>query len=221
MKIIIQILLWVAIVFLGYQLWNSISEPEKFNKERDVRYKKVIKNLKDIQKAQLAHQEIKGDFSGDFKSLVNFVETAKFAITTRRDTAFADVAKNKAYGLDPQNGGYILEEVIVDTIAFKSVKDSLFKNNSHRTMMNIPIEGVDKKIEMKAGKIVKNDVSYAVFEAKVAKRDILENLNKPDLLAQELQEVSVEGIKGSEIRVGSMTDVNTSGNWSKLYDSKN
>jgi hypothetical protein len=85
-------------------------------------------------------------------------------------------------------------------------------------MMNVPIEGIDKQIALEAGQVEKNGTMYAVFKAKISKRDLLEDLGKKDLLNQELQVVSVEGIKGEEISVGSMTDVNTSGNWPKLYD---
>ena len=186
MKIILQIVLWIAIIFLGYKLYGSITGPIEFNKIKEARYKKVIVNLQDIQAAQLAHQSITGDFTGSFDSLVRFIDTAKYAITQRRDTSFADVEKNKAFGLDAQTGGYILEEIIVDTLGYTSVKDSLFNGTDrYKTMMNVPVEGVDAKIELQAGKFMKNDVNYSVFEAKVAKKVILSDLDK-DLLAQEL-----------------------------------
>ncbi|EDM44096.1 hypothetical protein SCB49_10912 [unidentified eubacterium SCB49] len=220
MKIVIQLVLWALIAFLGFQLWTSISEPEVFNNTKVERYQKVINNLKDIRTSQLAHQEITGTFAGTYDSLVRFIDTAQFAVTTRRDTALADEQKNRAYGLDAKTGGYFKFITIVDTLRFVSVKDSLFKDGRYKTMMNVPIEGIDKKITMQAGKLEDDKgTKYAVFEAKVSKKDILEDLDKPDLLAQELQVVSVEGIKGTEIKVGSMTDVNTSGNWPKLYDS--
>ena len=215
MKIILQIVLWIAIIFLGYKLYGSITGPIEFNKIKEARYKKVIVNLQDIQAAQLAHQSITGDFTGSFDSLVRFIDTAKYAITQRRDTSFADVEKNKAFGLDAQTGGYILEEIIVDTLGYTSVKDSLFNGTDrYKTMMNVPVEGVDAKIELQAGKFMKNDVNYSVFEAKVAKKVILSDLDK-DLLAQELQVVSVDGVNGEYIKVGSMDEINTSGNWPK------
>ena len=156
-----------------------------------------------------------GDFTGSFDSLVRFVDTAQFAITQRRDTSYADVEKNKAYGLDPQTGGYILEEIITDTLSYTSVKDSLYGGTDrYKNMMNIPVAGVDDKIELKAGKLVKNDVTYSVFEAKVAKTKILSDLDK-DLLAQELQVISVDGVNGEFITVGSLDEINTSGNWPK------
>ncbi len=70
MKLVIQLVLWVVIGFLGYTLYNSISAPVKFNAVKKVRYQKVIKNLKDIKAAELAHQEIVGGFTGNFDSLV-------------------------------------------------------------------------------------------------------------------------------------------------------
>ena len=130
----------------------------------------------------------------------------------------ADVEKNKAFGLDPLTGGYILEEIIVDTLRFTPVRDSLYGGTDrYKTMMNIPVEDVDSKIELKAGKLTKNDVTYSVFEARVPKTVLLSDLDK-DLMAQELQVVSVDGVNGPFIKVGSMDEINTSGNWPKIYD---
>ena len=216
----ISIFLWVVILFLGYSLYKSIIGPVEFNKVKQVRYAKVIEKLKDIRISELAHQEIEGKFSGNFDSLVQFLDTAKFAIIQRRDTSYADVEKNRAFGLDAQKGGYYKEEIIVDTLRFASVKDSLFGDSDrYKTMMNIPLEIAEGAIfELKAGKYEKNDVLYSVFEASVAKRLILSDQDT-DLIYQEEQLVSVDGINGPTVRVGSMNDIDTGGNWPKLYDS--
>lgn len=215
MKLVIQIVLWIVIIFLGWKLWSSIMGPVEFNKIKEARYVKVIENLKDIQAAELAHKEIIGSFTGDWDSLVRFIDTAKFAITQRRDTSYADVAKNKAFGISE---GYFIEESLIDTLGFTPVKDSLYGGSDrYKTMMNVPVEGVDAKFELKAGKIEKNDATYSVFEAKVSKKVVLGDLDK-DLLAQEMQVQSVDGVNGPDIKVGSLEDVNTSGNWPKIYD---
>ena len=216
----ISIFLCVVILFLGYSLYKSIIGPVEFNKVKQVRYAKVIENLKDIRIAELAHQEIEGKFSGNFDSLVQFLDTAKFAIIQRRDTSYADVEKNRAFGLDAQKGGYYKEEIIVDTLRFASVKDSLFGDSDrYKTMMNIPLEIAEgAKFQLKAGKYEKNDVLYSVFEASVAKRLILSDQDT-DLIYQEEQLVSVDGINGPTVRVGTMNDIDTGGNWPKLYDS--
>jgi len=215
MKIVIQLVLLVIIGVLGYLLYNSISGPVRFNKVKEARYRTVIESLKDIRSAQLAHQEVTGEFSGNFDGLVKFIDTAQFAITQRRDTSYADVEKNKAFGIDE---GYFIEEVLIDTLRFQSVKDSLFKDSDrYRTMMKVPIEDIDANFEVQAGVLEKNDNSYSVFEVKVSKDVILHDLNK-DLLFQEKQVNSVDGVNGAYLKVGSMSEINTSGNWPKVYD---
>lgn len=217
MKIVIQLVLWAIIGLLGYLLFNSIYGPIQFNKVKEARYAQVIESLRDIRAAQLAHQEVTGQFAKDFNSLVSFVDTADYAITQRRDTSYADVEKNKAFGIDE---GYFIEETLIDTLGFMSVKDSLFKGSDrYKNMAKVPIEGVDAKFEMSAGIIEKNDLKLPVFEAKVAKNVLLADQDK-DLLTQENQVVSVDGVNGTHIKVGSMTEVNTNGNWPKNYDTK-
>jgi len=84
-------------------------------------------------------------------------------------------------------------------------------------MMNVPVDGVDAKFTMDAGNILKNDNKIPVFEAKIAKKVVLHDLDK-DLLMAENQVVSVEGVNGSFITVGSMTEIKTEGNWPTAYD---
>jgi hypothetical protein len=215
MKLVLQLLLWLVIIFLGWKLYNSVNGPVEFNKAKEVRYTKVIKNLKDIKAAEMAHNEITGKFTGSFDSLVRFIDTAQFANVERRDTSYADVAKNKAFGIDE---GYYIEDIILDTLGFTPVRDALFNSTDrYKTMMNIPIEGVDATFELQAGKLEKSGATYSVFEASVSKDIILQGLDA-DLIVQEKQVISVEGVNGPSIKVGSMTEVNTSGNWPKLYD---
>jgi hypothetical protein len=215
MKLIIQLLLWLVIIFLGWKLYKSVIGPVEFNKIKVERYDKVIKNLKDIKAAELAYKEITGKFTGSFDSLVRFIDTAEFANVERRDTSYADVAKNKAFGLSE---GYYIEDIVIDTLGFTPVRDSLFNSTDrYKTMMNVPIEGTDAKFELTAGSLEKSGSVYSVFESKVSKDIVLQGLDK-DLVGQEKQVISVEGVNGPYIKVGSMTEVNTSGNWPKLYD---
>ncbi len=213
MRFVIQILLWLVIIFLAYLTFNAVYEPIQFNKIKEKRYTKVIKNLKDIRSAELAHQEVTGKFSGDWDSLVKFIDTAEFAITQRRDTTLLDEEYKKTYGVDQY-----IEKVIVDTLGFVPVKDSLFKGNEerYRTMMNVPVAGVDEKFELKAGTITKGDNKIPVFEAKVAKAVVLSDQDRT-LVLQENEVQSVDDVNGRYISVGSMTEVSTSGNGFDRY----
>ena len=213
MKLVIQLVLWIVIIFLGYMVFNAVYEPIQFNKVKEKRYAKVVDRLKDIRAAQLAHQEITGSFEKDFDKLIRFIDTAEFTLTQRRDSTVMDEEYRKTFGVDKYK-----DIVIVDTLGTASVKDSLFKNSArYKEMMKVPVEGVDAKFTMDAGFILKNDNKIPVFEAKVAKKVILYDQDK-DLLMAENQVVSVEGVNGPFLSLGSMTEIKTEGNWPVLYD---
>ena len=212
MKLVIQLLLWIVIIFLGYLVFNAVYDPIQFNKVKEKRYAKVIERLVDIRAAQLAHKTVTGSFEKDFDKLVRFIDTAEFVLTQRRDTTYLDEEYRKAYGVDRYK-----DDIVIDTLGTASIKDSLFKNSDrYKEMMNVPVEGVSAKFEMNAGFVEKNDVKFPVFEAKVNKGVILHDQDK-DLVFQEKQVISVESVNGEFIKVGSMEEVNTNGNWPKVY----
>ncbi|WP_373057461.1 hypothetical protein [Zunongwangia sp. H14] len=213
MRLVIQLLLWLVIIFLAYLTFDAVYRPIQFNKVKEKRYAKVIENLKDIRDAELAYKEVTGSFEDDFNDLVQFLDTAQFAITQRRDTTYLDEEYRKTYGVDQY-----IEDVVIDTLGFVSVKDSLFKGNQerYRNMINVPIEGADAKFELDAGTITKGDSKIPVFEAKVAKSKVLYDQDKT-LILQENEIQSVDDVNGAYISVGSMQEVNTSGNWPKVY----
>ena len=210
MKIAIQALLWIIIVVLGYLNYKAIYGPVEFNKEKEKRYEVVINKLDKIRKAQLAHKEVIGTFTSTFDSLVRFIDTAEFTITQRRDTVFLDEEYLKTYGVDK-----MVEAVVIDTLGTEPVKARLFKNYDYSDLGTIPDTG-GKQFEMESGFIEVNNNNVAVFLVKVNKSLILEGLD-PELIIQEKQTVSVDGVNGAYIKVGSMTEVNTSGNWPINY----
>src|SRR5690606_12891269 len=212
MKLVIQLLLWIVIIFLGYMVFDSVYEPVQFNQLKEKRYKKVIENLIDIRDAELAYRDVTGKFTGDFDELVRFIDTAKFTLTQRRDTTVLDEEFQRIYKVDKY-----IEQVVIDTLGYASVKDSLCGGSDrYKTMMNVPIEGVNAKFELEAGTVTKNETQIPVFEARIAKEKILTDQD-PDLVMQEKQIVSVDQVSGEFIKVGSMEEVKTSGNWPKTY----
>ncbi len=212
MKLVIQLVLWVIIAALGYLLFNSIYGEVQFNKIKEKRYIAAIENLKDIRVAQLAHKTVTGKYEGDFNKLVRFIDTAQFTLTQRRDSTIRDEERSKQLGVDMNK-----DIVIIDTLGFRSVKDSLYKGSDrYKTMINVPVEGTDAKFEMNAGFIEKNNLQIPVFEAKVSKEVLL--FDQPrDYLIKEKQVVSVDAVNGTHLTVGSMVDINTNGNWPKSY----
>jgi len=212
-KWLINLILLIAALFLGYKIYNSIYDPVKFNQEKVKRYQKIVERLKDIRNAELAHREVTGDYTSSFDSLIRFIDTAQFVITQHRDSSYKYY--DKAYGIEK-----FKDTVLIDTLGFASVKDSLFKNDErYKEMMWVPIPGKEKqvKFELKHGYLKRSNVKIPVFMARVDKSLILYDQNK-DLVAQEKNIKSTKEINGPYVQVGSLDEVNDSGNWPKLYD---
>lgn len=212
MKTGLQILLWIICIVLGYLIYRSVTGPIEFAEVKQERYSKVIDKLKDIRNAQEAYKSVNGRYAGNFESLIRFVDTGQYVITTQRDSSFMEF--DETYQID------LLKEVkIIDTLGFVSVKDSLFKNSDrYKTLMNVPgAEG--QTFTMKADFLEQSGYRAPVFEAKVEKKVLLAD-QPDDLVARENAQVSVEEVNGSEIKVGSLSKVSTSGNWPPIYDKK-
>jgi len=210
--------LWFLILVFASLLFTSIYDEIKFDEVKNARYQLVIKNLKDIRDTQLAHRTVKGVFQDNWDSLVKFVEIDSFTITQRRDSSVLDKEMTKRYG-----GVKTYKDiVIVDTLGFISVKDSLFGfDDRYLSMMYVPFSKDDQtRFQLKAGFLNQNGIDIPVFEAFVKKRVILydQSLN---LVLKENQVQSVDGVNGSSLKIGSMNEVNTNGNWPKNYSKDN
>jgi len=219
MKIALQAFLWIISIVLSYLIYNSIMGPINFNEVRDQRYSMVINRLKEIRTAQIAYKDVNGVYSDNFDSLVNFIDNGIFTLIEKRDSSYLEY--DRTYRID------MLKEItVIDTLGTVNVKDSLFSDNEdYYNMSKIPIAGIDAEFSIDADVIIKNSgsVNYnvPVFEVKVSKNIILFDQNK-DLLKQENETISVDGVNGSEIVLGSMTNVSTNGNWPTIFDaSKN
>jgi hypothetical protein len=214
MKLGIQIVLWIASIFFAYKIYDSINGPIKFNQTKNERYAKVIDRLKDIRKSQIAYKDVKGTFSNNFDSLVNFVDEGYFTLIEKRDSSYMEY--DRTYRID-----MLREVIVIDTLGSVSVKDSLFKNtNRYQDMAYIPIDGVrDSMFTINAEVINKNGYNVPVFEVKVSKNVILFDQNA-DLVQQENETVSVDGVNGPAIVLGSLSNVSTNGNWPTIFDAK-
>ena len=212
MKIAAQAILWVLIVFFSYKIYDSINGPINFNKTKNERYAQVIDRLKDIRKAQIAHKDVKGVFANNFDSLVAFVDTGIFTLIQKRDSSYLEY--DRTYRID-----MLREVVVIDTLGTVGVRDSLFgSSEDYKNMAYIPIEGAEDKIfEIKADIIEKNGYRVPVFEVKVAKDIVLFDQDS-DLVKQENETISVDGVNGPAIILGSLTDVSTNGNWPTIFD---
>ena len=211
MKLGIQAALWILAIFFSYKIYDSINGPINFNKKKNERYALVINKLKLIRKAQIAHKDVNGVFSNNFDSLVKFIDTGIFTLIEKRDSSYMEY--DRTYRID-----MLREVIVIDTLGFVPVKDSLFKNsNAYKNFADVPVEGIEAKFDINADIIDKNGYRAPVFEVKVAKDVILFDQDK-DLIKIENETVSVDGVNGPSIILGSLTEVSTNGNWPTIFD---
>lgn len=213
MKTGAQIFLWILCLFFSYKIYDSINGPINFNKVKENRYSQVIDRMKTIRKAQIAHRDVKGFYANNFDSLIKFVDEGIFTLIEKKDSSYLQY--DRIYRID-----MLREVVVIDTLGFVNVKDSLFKNdNDYKLMNKIPIDGVNASFEIDSDIIIKNNYRVPVFEVKISKNIILFDQDK-DLLKQENETVSVDGVNGPDIILGSLVEVSTNGNWPTIFDAK-
>ena len=213
MKSGIQVILWLLCIFFSYKIYDSINKPINFNEVKYNRYYDVIDRLKEIRTAQIAYKDVKGIYSNNFDSLINFIDNGIFTLIEKRDSSYLEY--DRIYRID-----MLKEIVVVDTLGFVSVKDSLFKNNTtYKEMKKVPIQGIDTVFQIDAKIIMINDYKAPVFEVKVSKNIVLFDQDE-DLLKLENETISIDGVNGSEIVLGSLNEVSTNGNWPKVFDAK-
>ena len=212
LKPIINLVLWALIIFLGYITFMSVYKEIKFNQLKVERYKTVIDRLVDIRDSQLAYKEVNGEYAGSFDKLINFVENGQVPITQRRDTLVLDEERTAAFG-----GVETFKTItLTDTLSYYSVRDSIFKgSNRFKTMADVGVGKEGAKFKLEAGKIDE----IPVFEASVDKAIVLFG-QEAYLIDKEKQAFSIAGVKGETVKIGSMEEVSTSGNWGKDLSTK-
>lgn len=202
MKLILKIVLLVAILGLGYMVYESIMEPVRFNQQKDVRTAKVIERLQDIRSAQNAYKAFNGTYMKDWDTLINFIANNQFPIVK-------EVA-------DPNDTTNTI--VIRDTIGYVSMTDSLFQHDgSHFKVQDLKLVPLPKKyangetFTLDAGAIKRGGLPVQVFECKVPYEIILKGLDKQLIINLNKQMGELNRYPG--LKVGSMEEASTEGNW--------
>jgi hypothetical protein len=196
MKAVIQIILFVVIVFLGYSVYESIMEPVRLNNEMKKREKVVIKRMKDLRKAELIYKQLNDKYIGNWDTLIQFIDSAEIPVVKIVP--------------DPEDTTYT--KTIQDTVGYVRVYDTIFhKNKVDLTkFMIIPFSGGDT-IELHAGSIERGGVTVQVFEAKAPYDSYLKGMPQQFIINKKSTKNDLDLYPG--IKVGSMQEPSTSGNW--------
>lgn len=191
----IRIGLWIIVAGLSYFLYSAIMNPIQFNKEKNQRSEKIINQLKDIRKAQIAFKEINRYYASNFDELITLIDTGEFTIVERREEELRFY--NKVY-----REFQLKDTTFIDTLGFVSIKDSIFGSEYELESLRVIPQSNGSEIILRAGKIKSGTLSVQVFEARAPKEEYLKDLDK-DLIKN----------TSKDLVVGSMNSAKINGNW--------
>jgi hypothetical protein len=211
LRSVVSIVLLLATIFLGYKIYDGIMKPINFNINKKVKYAKVIAQLKIIRDAQVAHYDVTSNYTANKTGLIQFIDTAKFAIT---ETKTIVETVNKGTKWNPIN--VEVEKKVIDTIGYEPVLKS-FAGKDYINMFKVP-GGDGKEFDLEIGKVEKvQGLFVPTFQAKTDKASILKGMDI-SLVKREMEAVESVEIKGADVSVGSLEEVSTGGNWPPFYD---
>ena len=201
LNIIINIVLFAVVVFLAMQVVKSIQAPIKFNKAQAEREAQVVQRLIDIRNAEVHYKNVNNKYTASFDSLIDFCKTAEIPIVN----------------IIPDPTDTTFTRTINDTLGFVKVVDSI---RGKRTDFNIndicfvPFSNPTTKFELEAGMIKRSGIDVPVFEARTPYEVYLVGLDQQRILNAKAEKESINRYAG--LKVGSMEEASTDGNWEKL-----
>ena len=209
LSILINILLFAVIVFLAWQVVKSIQAPIKFNTEQKARETKVVERLIDIRNAEVLYKNANNKYTADFDSLIQFCQTAEIPIVK----------------IVPDPTDTTFTRTINDTIGYVKVMDSIKSGRDNFNISDlkwVPFSQPQQNFEIEAGTIQRNGINIPVFEVRTPYEVYLAN---PGAAFSEKEwKQRVENTKAEKesinryagLKVGSMEEATTDGNWEKL-----
>lgn len=194
---IIKIALGVVIIVLGYFLYASIMKPVRFQDELNRRNELIVNKLKDIRTAQILYKQFNNAYTSSFDTLFNFLKTGEIPVVTM-------VA-------DPTDTTFT--RTINDTVGYIKIADSLYSKRENFKVEDLAIIPFSdgRRFEMKTGKIDKGGVMVSVIEIQVPYEYYMYDKDKQDVINLTERQKRINKYPG--IRMGSLTEASTDGNW--------
>ena len=184
MNNILKIGLAVLILVLAYFTYETIAKPIRFQQEKKVRYSAVIKRLKDIRKAETTYKSVYNVYTGSFDTLLNFLKNDSLRLI-KKIGQIPDELLDSITEKQAVKMGMIVRDTL-----YIPVHDSILQKVDIDSLPYIPYTN-GAKFKLQAGEIEVSQTKQQVFECKDS---------KPFDPSQVL-------------KVGSMVEVSTSGNW--------
>ena len=208
-SIIINIVLFAVVVFLAIKVVQSIKAPIDFGNEKSMREAQVVQRLKDIRDVEIQFKQAHNQYTSNFDSLIDFCSNYMIPVVMMVP--------------DPEDTTFT--KTINDTIDYVLVIDSLFGKRSHFNINElgmVPFSDPVTQFEIHDSIIKRDGISVPVFEVKTPYEVYLGNPGAKFTekewntrvmnLKAEMEQID----KYAGLKVGSLEEASTDGNWEKL-----
>ena len=199
-NILINLVLFAVVVVLAIMVVRSIQAPIKFGKEKKAREVQVIQRLLDIRAAELQYKQAHNRYTSNFDTLISFCANDSIPLIN----PVQDLSDTTDY------------RTINDTVGYVRVLDSLFKNRENFNVKELRYVPFSDNVEFElADSIIKRSgISVPVFEAKAPYTVYLKGLDEQRIKNAVAEQEDIDKYAG--LKVGSLEEASTEGNWEKL-----
>lgn len=204
-------------IFAGYKLYDSIMNPIRFNKAKDVRYLATINELKRIRTAQKAYKNEYNKYTPSLDSLKKFIETGKMTVVKRIGEVPDSIYLQQGNNLQKAEKVALKMNLIVRDTFKVAIKDTLFHGYDLSTFGKVPF--TDLRFEMDTASVTAGggELQINVFEAKISNLELLNGLDRQLIL--NLNDFAIKNNRYAGLKVGDLEENNNGeGNWDKEYD---
>ncbi len=201
---LLQIVLVVVALLLAYFLYESIMGPVRFNEEVSKRETAIIEKLKDIRTMQQAYKNVNGKYSGGFDTLIDFFKNGKLPIIKKIGNVPDTLTEEQALKM----------KIVSRDTVYVNPYDEIFQGKKNKDFLEkikiIPYTN-NKEFTIKAAIISKSSINVPVFEVTALYDYYLEGLDKQ--LVRNLKTKAMDANKFEGLKVGSLEEPSTDGNW--------
>lgn len=204
-KLLIQLALIIVVIFLGYQVYDSIMEPVRYKKDWTEREKIIINKLNSIKELQIEYKKMYGKYTGSFDTLVDFYSNDNMPLVLKNGAVPDTLTEEQALEMG----------IITRDTSLIPIKDTLLKNVENfdiATISIVPFTQGKVEFEMEASSVDRANFQVPVFEVRCYKKDYLAEIKEQDLLQNDLR-IMKEDDKFPGLILGSLTEPSTDGNW--------
>jgi hypothetical protein len=194
---ILKITLGVVIVVMAYFLYASIMRPVRFTEEVSRRNEAIANRIKDIRTAENLYKQFNNSYTSSFDTLINFLQTGEIPVVK----------------IVPDPNDTTFTRTINDTVGYINIADSLYGSRPNFNIQNLAVipHSDGRRFEVETGKIDKGGVMVSVIEILVPYEYYLYDLDKQDVLNLTERMKGLNRFPG--IKMGSLTEASTDGNW--------